>query len=91
MKSQNVIVKCEYGLHLRVAAQVSRIAQQSGASVNIQCAHCPKVNACSVFQLLTLGASKGTPLSIEVEDADERKADTVLLALAGVFEEGGGI
>jgi len=91
MKTKNVIVKCEYGLHLRVAAQVSRIAQQSGVSVNIQCAHCPKVNACSVFQLLTLGASKGTPLAIEVEDPDERKADAVLQALADVFEGGGGI
>ncbi len=91
MKTQHVIVKCEHGLHLRVATEVSKIARQSGTTVNIQCADCPKVDACSVFALLTLGASHGTALEIEVEEPDDSKADAVLQALAEVFENGGGI
>ncbi|HNX34225.1 MAG TPA: HPr family phosphocarrier protein [Kiritimatiellia bacterium] len=91
MKTQNVVVKCEHGLHLRVASQISNIARKSGVPVNILCEGCPKVDACSVFQLLTLGAAEGTALAIEVEDPDERKVDAVLQALTEVFDGGGGI
>ena len=59
--------------------------------ISILCADCPKIDACSVFELLTLGATQGTPLEIEVEEPDESKADAVLHALAQVFEDGGGI
>jgi len=90
MKTQNITVKCEHGLHLSVASQVSNIARKSGVPVNIICEDCPKVDACSVFQLLTIGASAGTTLEIEVEGSDE-KADATLHALAEVFENGGGI
>ena len=90
MKTQNVIVQCEYGLHLRVASKVVAIAKQSGASVHILCEGCPKADACSIIQLLMLGASEGTPLKIEVASSKENET-TVLQALAAVFEEGGGI
>ena len=90
MKTQNVTVRCEHGLHVRVAAQVSKIAQQSGTSVHIQCAGCPKADACSIIQLLMLGASVGTPLEIVAEGADDKET-AVLQALAGIFENGGGI
>ena len=91
MKSQNVIVKCGHGVHLRIASQVSNIARKSGVPVSILCEDCPKIDACSVFQLLTLGATAGTALEIEVEDPDDIKADGVLQALVHVFEDGGGI
>lgn len=91
MKSQNVIVKCEHGVRLRIASQVSNIARKSGVPVSILCEGCPKIDACSVFQLLTLDAAQGTSLEIEVQDADDRKADGVLQALVHVFEDGGGI
>ena len=90
MKTQNVIVKCEQGLRLRVASQVSNIARKSGVPVNIMCEDCPKVDACSVFQLLMIGAYARTSLEIEVEGPDE-KADAVIQALTEVFENGGGI
>ena len=90
MKTQNVIVQCEHGLHLRVASQVSKIARLSGTSVHILCEGCPKADACSVIQLLTLGAATGTPLEIIAEGSDENE-DAVLRALADVFEHGGGI
>lgn len=91
MKTQNVILQCAHGLHLRVASQVSKIAQQSGASVHIQCAGCPRADACSILQLLTLGATAGTPLEIVAEGTDASNEAAVLAALAGVFENGGGI
>jgi phosphotransferase system HPr (HPr) family protein len=90
MKIQNVILRCEHGLHLRVASEVSKIAQRSGAAVHIQCAGCPKADACSVIQLLMLGATPGTPLEIVAEGAEENER-AVLHALIGVFENGGGI
>jgi len=91
MKSQNVTVVCEHGLHLRVASKVSKIVRKSGASVSILCADCPKIDACSVFQLLAMGATAGTSLEIEVEARTEKKASTVLRALTDAFEQGGGI
>jgi phosphotransferase system HPr (HPr) family protein len=90
MKSQNVILRCEHGLHLRVATEVAKIARQSGTAVHIQCAGCPKADACSVLQLLTLGAAAGTPLEIVAEGTAEKEC-AVIHALADVFENGGGI
>lgn len=90
MKTQNVILRCENGLHLRIATEVSKIARQSGAAVHIQCAGCPKADACSVLQLLTLGATAGTSLEIVAEGTEEKES-AVLHELADVFENGGGI
>ena len=90
MKTQSVTIQCEHGLHLRVASQVSKIAQQSGASVHIQCAGCTKADACSVLQLLTLGATEGTALEIVAEGSDANET-AVLQVLANLFEHGGGI
>lgn len=88
MKRVNVTVKCAEGLHLRVASQIVKIAQQTSGSVHIRCQGCPRANACSVLDLLTLGATAGTPLEITAEGPDE---DRVLKELGAVFESGGGI
>ena len=57
MKPQNITVTCEHGLPLSIASQVSAIARKSGLAVTIQCEDCPQIDACSVFQMLSLGAS----------------------------------
>jgi phosphotransferase system HPr (HPr) family protein len=88
MRIQNVTIQCEAGLHLRVASKVAKIAQQAGGTVHIRCAGCPRANACSVLELLTLGASVGTPLEIVAEGPDE---ELVLHKLTEVFEAGEGI
>lgn len=88
MRIQNVIVRCEEGLHLRIASRVAKIAQQAGGPVHIRCEGCPHANACSVLELLTLGAAAGTPLEIV---ADGPNVERVMLELADVFESGGGI
>ncbi len=88
MTIHNVIVRCKEGLHLRIASKIAKIAQQAGGSVHIRGSSHPRANACSVMELLTLGAATGTPLEIVADCPDEA---TVLSQMAEVFEEGGGI
>jgi phosphotransferase system HPr (HPr) family protein len=88
MKTRQLIIQCEGGLHLRVAAQIVNEVQHHHSEVFIQCEGCPRANACSIFELLKLGASRGMPLEVSVEGPDE---EATLQALSGVFDEGAGI
>ena len=88
MKSQTVIVRCEHGLHARVAARVARLAQNHESTVHIRCDGCPRANACSILELMRLGAGVGTHLQLVAEGPDE---DAVVNALTGVFRDGDGI
>ena len=88
MKKSHVILQCEGGLHLRVAARIVNEVQHRQSEVHVRCEGCPWANACSVFELLKLGAAQGTPLEITVEGPDE---EATLQALAGAFNEGVGI
>ena len=88
MKTRQLIVQCEGGLHLRMAAQIVKEAKQHQAQVHLRCAGCPRANACSIFELLKLGAIQGTPLEIVAEGPDE---DAALCALAVLFSHGAGI
>jgi len=91
MKTRQTTVTCERGLHLREATRVAHIACKAGVPVSILCKDCPKIDACSVFQMLAIDAAAGTSLKIEVEASDEVKAREVLQALTEVFEQGSGI
>lgn len=85
MKSQNVTVHCKEGLHLRVASQVAKIALRSGGTIQIRCTKGrPRANACSVLELLTLGATAGTPLEIVADCPNE---DAVLNELTELFNQ----
>ena len=88
MKKRELVVQCEGGLHLRVAAQIVKEVQKHRSEVHIQCAGCPMANACSIFELLKLGAAQGMPLEITAEGPDE---DEALRALEELFGEGSGI
>ena len=88
MKTQTVTVQCEHGLHARVAAQVVKAARDHEASVTVRCHDCPEANACSILQLLMLGAGRGVQVEIKADGADEGAA---LRAVADIFEHGGGI
>ena len=88
MKTRQLIVQCEGGLHLRVAAQIVKAAQRHQAKVHLRCAGCPRANACSVFELRKLGPSHGTPLESGAEGPDE---DAALRALEELFGGGAGI
>ena len=88
MQNRTVTVQCEHGLHARVAAQVVKAARDHEARVTVRCRDCPEASACSILQLLMLGAEQGADVEIEADGADE---DAALRAVAGVFEQGGGI
>ena len=88
MKTRQWIVQCEGGLHLRVAARIVKEVQHHQSAVHFQCQGCPRANACSIFELLRLGASRGTPLEVTVEGPDE---EAMLRALDEVFGDGAGI
>lgn len=88
MKTRQLIVQCEGGLHLRVAAQIVRKARQHKSAVHLHCAGCPRANACSIMELLKLGAAKGTPVEVVADGPDE---DAALQALSELFAEGAGI
>ncbi len=88
MKTRQLIVQCEGGLHLRVAAQIVKAAQGHRSKLHVTCEGCPRANACSILELLALGVSKGKPLELIADGPDE---ETALRAIAGVFEGGAGI
>ena len=88
MKTRRLTVQCEGGLHLRMAARIVKEMQNHQAAVHFHCAGCPRANACSIFELLKLGATRGTPLEIVAEGPDE---DATLRALIEVFDAGAGI
>ena len=88
MKTRQLTVQCEGGLHLRVAARIVKAMGHHRSTVHVRCEGCPRANACSIFELLKLGASKGTALEIAAEGPDEEAA---LRVLAEMFGEGSGI
>ncbi len=88
MTSSHMVVRCEHGLHARVAAQVVNVVRDHESEVFVRCGNCPKASACSILALITLGASEGTHIEIIAEGPDEA---AVIKALEGVFEGGGGV
>jgi phosphocarrier protein HPr len=88
VKSRSVVVRCEHGLHARVAATVAKTALSHESTVHIRCQGCPCANACSILELLRLGAAAGAHLEVTADGPDE---NAVIEALAEVFEQGGGV
>ncbi len=89
MKIKTVTVQCEEGLHLRIAMLVAKTVAQWGGAVHILCkegtGRVRRVNACSVMELLLLGAAAGTLLKIIAEGPSEV---SVLRDLAVLLETG---
>lgn len=76
------------GLHARAAAQLVRLAGGFKSSVKLRRADNGVVaDAKSILSVLTLAASKGIELEIEVEGADEADA---LRAIEEIFMKGFG-
>lgn len=88
MKTRQLVVKNEGGVHLRVAARIVKMVQEHQSTVRVTCKDCPVAKANSIFELLTLGATQGTALEITADGPDE---DSALKALSEVFDGGGGI
>ena len=88
MKTLNLTISCENGLHLRVAAEVVKSVNKHGSKVCVLCKGCPNANACSILELIRLGAGKGTEIQITADGDDE---DAVLNSLMEIFSDGSGI
>ena len=88
MTTRDIIVRCEHGLHLRVASLIARLVRGQRAKVFLVKDDGHKANAGSVFDLVTLEAVPGTHLAITADGPDEAG---VLEAVAGLFEHGDGI
>ena len=76
------------GLHARASARFCEAASGFDAAVTVE-KDGQSVDACSLMDLLMLGAAKGSTLTIRAEGADAEEAVAVLTALTeGGFGEG---
>jgi phosphocarrier protein len=68
--SCTVTIQNSFGIHARPAAKIAQIAENSKQSVWISTQH-DKVDAGSIIDILTLGASFGTKVIIEIETPED--------------------
>jgi phosphocarrier protein len=72
-----VEVKNRLGLHLRAASTLAQALKPFAASITLAKGN-QRVNAKSVINLVTLGASLGTKLTVKAEGADAQQAVATL-------------
>jgi phosphocarrier protein len=82
MMEQKVMISNKLGLHARAAAKLVHTANAFESDIFIGGEH-EEVNAKSILGLLTLAASKGTPLTVRADGSDEVDA---IKALVSLFE-----
>ncbi|GAB4580533.1 MAG: phosphoenolpyruvate--protein phosphotransferase [Anaerolineales bacterium] len=84
MKQINLVIQNKTGLHARPAKVLVNLAKQFKADIRIQ--HGPKkANAKSMVSILTLGAGKGSSITLEVDGEDE---DLALDEIANAIRAG---
>jgi phosphotransferase system HPr (HPr) family protein len=88
MKKKEMTLKNEHGLHLRVAGEIVKLVKSHECKLSLSCDGCKHVNACSIIQLLTLGATKGTRVEAHAEGPDE---EVVMAELSNILGDGEGI
>ncbi len=85
--SKDVMVVNELGFHARAAAQIAKIAQNASSRVWLIKDNNEKVDASSVIDILTLACSKGTRVTISVEDQSDHD---LLVDIVNLVENGFG-
>ena len=83
MTQQQVEITNRLGLHARAAAKLVHTANSFRADVFIGTGE-EEVNAKSILGLLTLAATRGTPLTVRADGVDEQEA---VLAVVSLFED----
>ena len=80
MKQLEITINNETGLHARPAKTLVNLVKQFKSDVTIWHGE-KKANAKSLISVLTLGASKGSQLKIEVKGEDAEKVMKMIEAL----------
>lgn len=88
MTREQVMITNKLGLHARAAAKLVHTASAFESEIYVGTDH-EEVNAKSILGILTLAATKGTPLVVRADGADERAAvDAIVALFADKFGEG---
>lgn len=88
MLDGEVVIINHLGLHARAAAQLVRLAGSFRSSIKLRRTDNSVVaDAKSILSVLTLAASRGVRLRVEVTGADEQEA---FAAIRSIFENGFG-
>ncbi|MFO7579002.1 HPr family phosphocarrier protein [Nitrosomonas halophila] len=87
MQSETLTILNKLGLHARASAKLTRLAGQFESEIWLM-RNGRKVNAKSIMGVMTLAASQGTMIDLEVSGPDELAAIEALRALVnGYFGE----
>lgn len=88
MRRKELTIVNQLGLHARAAAQLVRLAGNFKSTIKIiRPDNNIYANAKSILSVLTLAASKGTKIELEVEGEDE---DEAFSEISNIFETGFG-
>jgi phosphocarrier protein len=80
MTQEQVMITNRLGLHARAAAKLVHTASAFAAEIFVGTEH-EEVNAKSILGILTLAATKGTPLMVRADGADEGEAVKAIVDL----------
>jgi phosphotransferase system HPr (HPr) family protein len=80
MRKEQVRITNKLGLHARAAAKVVHAASAYTSNIYIGTEE-EEVNAKSILGLLTLAATKGTPMAVRADGEDEDEAVDALVEL----------
>jgi phosphotransferase system HPr (HPr) family protein len=81
MKSCQILIRNELGLHLRAAGSFVRLASQFDSKITVATSTSPPVDGKSILGLATQGAAKGTELTLTADGPDEDEALQALVTL----------
>lgn len=79
MKSFQYTVKDEIGIHARPAGLLSKKAQEFESRITVEC-NGKSAEATRLMSIMSLGAKKGTEITVKAEGTDEEQAAKELLS-----------
>ena len=80
MATRHAVVRHAEGLHARPSEHIARLALRFESTVELMSGS-HRVDAKSILNVLTLGATAGTPLTVVAEGPDADKAADALVEL----------
>ena len=80
MTQEQVTITNKLGLHARAAAKLVHTASAYESEIYVGTEH-EEVNAKSILGILTLAATKGTPLNVRADGSDEEEAVRAIVQL----------